>query len=572
MAERGIDVDRLAMAQGLEPADMVLKHARVVNVFTSEILEADIAMADGVILGVGEYQGHNEVDMQGQYVCPGFIDAHLHLESSMVTPAEVVNHAVQWGTTTFIVDPHEAANVVGPAGIEYVLAQTALVSANVYVMLPSCVPSTSFEDNGFTFTSEHMRAYVHNPRILGLGEMMDYRAVLSGDHETRQKIDLFRHKIVDGHAPGLSEKQLSAYVLAGVGSDHETVDFASALRARRQGMQVLIREGSAARNLEAIVRGIVETNTDTVGFSFCTDDKHVEDIQTEGHISFNVKKAIACGLDPVKAVQMATINTARFYGLRHLGAIAPGYQADLVVLRDLTALDVQSVYHKGVRVDSAQNFVVDPSPPHLQQTVRVADGYGPRLSRTGVDESVLQSMIALDPGQITTRHVKLSLSSARTNPPAGLKPNKAAVIERHRATGRMGIAYVLGFGLTGGALASTVAHDSHNLIVIGDNDGDMILAVKEIVRIQGGFVLVSQGQVLHRLPLPIMGLLSDAGFSTVHTTLRAMKDTIRLMGVPADIDPFVNLSFISLPVIPELRLTTRGLFDVSRGLHIDQLS
>ena len=313
-------------------AELVLKNANVVNVFTGEVIKGDVAIAEGIVVGVGQFEGIEERDMEGKYLCPGFIDSHLHLESTLVTPSELIGQAVQCGTTTYIVDPHESANVSGAAGIDYILEQTENVEANVYVMMPSCVPSTEFDDNGCEFTADKMKPYLDHPRILGLGEVMDYVSVVSGDARMHEKLELFQGRTLDGHAPGLGDEDMAAYAMAGIATDHECTDFDYALKERRLGMQILIREGSAARNLEAIVKGIVEHGISTEGFCFCTDDKHIEEIQKDGHINYNVKKAVELGIPAVQAIQMATVNAAKCYGLRHIGAIAPGYQADIVVL------------------------------------------------------------------------------------------------------------------------------------------------------------------------------------------------------------------------------------------------
>ena len=321
--------------KGEVPAQIVFKNAKIVNVFTGEIITGDIAVAEGIIVGIGEYKGLVEKDMTGKYICPGFIDAHLHLESTLLTPAELVSAASRCGTTTFIADPHESANVSGLAGVDYILQQTENCRANVYVMMPSCVPATAVDDNGCTITAEEMKPYLQNKRILGLGEVMDYVSVVCSDPEMHKKLHLFERRIRDGHAPDLSDSDLQAYAMAGIETEHEASTFEYAMKERRNGMTILIREGSAARNVEAIVKGIVENGISTEGFCFCTDDKHIQDILQEGHIDHNVRKSIRLGLDPMTAIQMATIHPAKCYGLKDVGAIAPGYQADLIVLDDL---------------------------------------------------------------------------------------------------------------------------------------------------------------------------------------------------------------------------------------------
>lgn len=552
----------LESAMGSKKSALVLKNGKIINVFTGEILSGDIAVEDGYIAGIGTYEGEKEIDLEGRYVAPGFIDAHLHLESTMVTPPELIENAVAWGTTTYVVDPHEAANVKGKDGIDYILHTTAHVPANVYVMMPSCVPATAFEDNGCVFRAEDMKEYLDNPRILGLGEVMDYVSVVNGAPDMVEKLNLFRHKTIDGHAPGLSEKDLNTYALAGIQTDHECVDYEYAMRERRLGMHVHIREGSAARNLEALVKGIVENKVSTEGFSFCTDDKHIEDIRREGHISYCIKKAVALGIPPVQAIRMATIQAARCYKLDHLGAVAPGYQADLVILQDLEELKITDVYYKGapVREYKIEKQALAAEHP-LKNTVHLKEIRPEDLTyRPG---EAPHAAVQLLPGQIVTKKFYGNLPCEEGCFKQNAEYNKLAVLERHHATGKIGIGAVIGFGIRDGAIASSVSHDSHNISVIGDNDEDMLLAVRELERVQGGYTIVSRGKVLDTLPLPIMGLMSDAGFEQVNELLQRMTKTAHEMGVPKGVEPFVTMSFIALPVIPEIRVTPRGLFDVT---------
>lgn len=556
---------RLAMARGCIKADLVLKNGRVVNVFSGEVLLADVAVSGGQIVGVGHYSGHEEVDLQGRYVCPGFIDAHVHLESAMVSPAHVVLSALGRGTTTFIADPHEAANVAGLSGIEYILDQTEDIPANVFVMMPSCVPATAEEDNGFHLSVFEMAAMVRHPRLLGLGEVMDCASVIKGDADMFAKLELFRGRVIDGHAPGLSSSDLSAYVYSGISSDHEVDSYADALHKRREGLQVLIRQGTAAHSLPDIVTGLVESGIDTTGFSFCTDDKDISDIKREGHLDHNIRLAVSQGLDPVVAIQMATINTARHYGLRWLGGIAPGYQADLVVLEDLRQVSVCAVYHKGQDVIKSPQRYVRQAPDQLKQTVHVADSYRQKLALQSTGAAI--RVVKLIDGQIVTGSELASLEQRDGVLIASRDYNKVAVIERHKASGRVGIGFVAGFGLENAALASSVGHDSHNIIVAGDNDQDMICAAEAIIDMQGGLAISSGGRLLMTLPLPVMGLISEDEPDDVQARLQAMKHLARSFGVSQSIDPFLTLSFIALPVIPELRITTRGLFDVTKGTY-----
>ncbi len=567
--ERQKEMARLQAARGEIAAELVLKNAKIINVFTREIVESDIAVQDGIIIGVGAYQGHTEVDLQGQYVSPGFIDAHLHLESTMTTPPQLIKHCVAHGTTTYIADPHEAANVKGWDGIRFILEQTEQVPANVYVMLPSCVPATPTEMAGCVFDAAEMQKYKDVPRILGLGEVMDYVSVVHGAPEMADKLAQFRGRPCDGHAPNLSDGELSAYVQAGISTDHECTTFAEALRKRRLGMHIHIREGSAAKNLDDIVRGMLENQAETDGFSFCTDDLHIEDIRRTGHIDHCIRRAIALGLEPIRAYQMATIQAARCYGLTHLGAIAPGYQADFVILRDLEQVEVTAVWHKGQSVMAWQvpqdGVTVN---AELRQTIHLAP-----LQKDAfvypVESGKNDSVIGVLGGQIVTEHLEMPLPQENGVFVAREGLNKLAIIERHHATGAMGLAILKGFSLRGGAIGSSVSHDSHNLLVVGDQDDAMHLAVQELERVGGGYTVVADGAVQATLPLPIMGLMTDAPYGETEQKLQKMLQLAHEMGVPEGIDPFITLSFLALPVIPALRITPRGLFDVARFALIE---
>ena len=553
------------MARGLEKAELVFKNGRVFSSGTGEFIEGDVAVADGIVIGVGTYEGETEIDLDGKVICPGFIDSHLHLESTLVTPGELVRQAAQCGTTTFIVDPHESANVSGTDGIDYILDQTEDAPANVYVMMPSCVPATHVDDNGCLLTAGRMKAYLDHPRILGLGEVMDAPSVINGSIAMHEKLHLFQDRVKDGHAPFLSPGDLAAYVLGGIDTDHECVDYEYAMSEARNGMYVLIREGSAARNLEAIVKGIVEHHTDTSSFCFCTDDKHIEEIRKEGHINYNVKRAVQLGLPVEKALQMATIQPARCYGLYQLGMIAPGRQADFVILDNVTDLNVTDVYHCGKKIIKDEKVEVKPCPPHLKNTVHVS-GFSEerlKLKHPGTKARVIQMLEK----QIVTKDVLEEVPRMEADGEKYFAPDgeyqKIAVIERHKNTGKMGVGIVKGYGIRGGAIASSVSHDSHNIIVVGDNDHDMALAVKEMIRTQGGYTLVCNGEIYGTLPLPIMGLMSDAGYENVNEALARMIPKAHEMGVKDGFDPFITLSFMALPVIPEIRITPRGIYLVN---------
>lgn len=557
-------------ARKLIKADLVLKNANIVNVFTDRVEKGNIAIKNGIIVGIGDFEGEEELDIGGQYVTSGFINAHLHLESTMVNPQVLIAQAAMHGTTTFIVDPHEAANVSGRDGIDYILNQTKHSPAHVYVMIASCVPATPLDDNGVRLTARDMEYYVNNRRVLGLGEVMDTHAVIDGDPEMNAKFQLFDGKVKDGHAPGLTREELAAYVLAGVSTDHEGTSYDYIMQERAMGMFCHIREGSAAKNLEAIVRGIVENNTNTEGFCFCTDDRHIEDIMREGDIDNNVRKAVSMGISPIAAVKMATIQPARCYGLRRTGAVAPGFDADLVVWDSLKEFNAQMVFYNGRRIDDMLRIKPEPCPPQLFDTVHLAHIDPKKLVvRPG---NVPFPVIKMIPGEILTERVDMVLPG--TEDGGVFVPNetvsKIASFERHHYTGKVGVGAVVGFGIRGGAIASSVSHDSHNIIVIGDNDEDILLAVKELDRTHGGYTIVEHGEVFDTLELPIMGLISDRSHSYVSKKVRRMTTKAHKMGVPKDMEPFVTLSFMGLPVIPEIRCIPRGIFSVTEWKLLTQ--
>lgn len=555
------------IALGNQKAELVLKNASVINVFTNEILNADVAIQDGIIVGVGEYSGEKEFDLNGKYVCSGFIDAHLHLESTLVNPAQLIYCAGTQGTTTFIVDPHEAANVSGKAGIDYILDQTAKCQANVFVMMPSCVPSAPFEDNGCRMDAEDMKPYLTNPRILGLGEVMDCPAVLRADEAMLNKLDLFRSKIIDGHAGYLGERETGCYALSGIQTDHECCSFEAAQREMRTGMQVLIREGTAAKNLEAIIKGVVKNNFPCHKLSFCTDDKHIEEILKNGHISYNVRKAISLGLDPVEAIKIATIYTANCYGLKNFGAVAPGYRADLLILSDLENVQIDSVLYNGKPLEKPDFDKAESTPSELLHTVHVKlSGEADFCLPLQRDSAVILEVV---PREILTGKTIDKVTVRDGFFVADETYQKIAVLERHHETGKKGLGIVKGFCIRGGAIASTVGHDSHNLIVIGDNDADMYRAVKELKDCGGGYTVVQNGKDPLTLKLEVMGLISRESYEVVQEKLSAMLKKAREMGVPETIDPFITLSFLALPVIPKLRVTTRGLYDVLEEKFVD---
>ncbi len=550
-------------ARKLIKADLVLKNASIVNVFTSRVERGSIAIKNGMIVGIGDYEGEEEIDVEGKYVTSGFINSHLHLESTMVNPQVMIAEAAKHGTTTFIVDPHEAANVAGRDGIDYLLDQTKNSPAHVYVMIASCVPATPVDDNGVRLTAKDMECYVDNRRVLGLGEVMDTQAVITGDPDMNAKFQLFDGKVKDGHAPGLTKEELAAYALAGVSTDHEGTSYEYVMQERAMGITCLIREGSAARNLEAIVRGIVENNATTDGFCFCTDDRHIEDTIRDGDIDNCVRKAVSMGISPIAAIKMATIQPARCYGLRRTGAVAPGFDADIVVWDSLKDFNAQMVFYNGKRIDDGMlNIQPAACPPQLMDTVH--------LSNVNPEKLVIKPgnvpfpVIKMIPGEIITERIDMVLPGTENGGPfvPDDKVCKIASFERHHYTGKVGVGAAYGFGIRGGAIASSVSHDSHNIIAIGDNDEDILLAVKELERTHGGYTVVEHGKIYETLELPIMGLISDRDQSYVSEKVRLMTAKAHEMGVPKDMEPFVTLSFMGLPVIPEIRCIPRGIYSV----------
>lgn len=542
---------------------LVLKNGSIVNVFTEEVLKGDVKIEGGRIVGIGEYSGGEEVDCSGKYICPGFIDAHVHIESSMVSPLEFAKTILPWGTTTIIADPHEMVNVAGAKAVSYLLDAVKKVPVNVHVMLPSSVPSTAFETNGADFTAEDMKAFLEEPGVLGLGEVMCYPDVLAGKKAIMDKLALFQDRMIDGHAPGVLGKELQIYRNAGVQTDHECTNFLEALEKMRAGMKILIREGSGAKNLEVLVKGCLEHNLGLEEILFCTDDKHLEDIKRQGHIRWNVKKAVDLGMEPVKAIKIASLNAARAYGLQGSGAVAAGYRADLVVLDSLSEVTVSSVYKDGQLVDEAylNRFTDAGDASVLRGTVHFEDVTPEKIAvRAGETNVVIENV----PYQL------LTLKSVEAVPSRDgfFRPDsvysKLCVVERHRGTGNAAAAPVKGFGIRGGAIATTVAHDSHNVIAIGDNDEDLCIAINETKKTDGGYVVAAGGRVVGVLPLCLAGLMSSEGGETVIEKIGRLVDYVHGMGVPEYIDPFITLSFMALPVIPQVRLTDMGLFDVEK--------
>ena len=553
----------IRVAQGLEPADLVLKNAEVFHVYTGEFILCDIAIADGYIAGTGSYFGIEEIDMQGRYITPGFIDAHVHIESSMLTPYQFAKAALPCGVTTIVTDPHEIANVCGAKGIQYMLDATEQLPLNVYFMLPSCVPATDFEDSGAVLLAEDLEPFMEHPRVLGLAEVMNAPGVLQQDEKVMAKLEMAGKGRIDGHAPGLTSSQLMGYAAAGITTDHECITKEQALDRLRAGIKVMLREGSAAKNM----RGLLPTvNPDTAPyFMFCADDKIPAELLDSGYINYMVKAAIEEGVSVANALQIATINAARHYGIKDAGAILPGRRADLLVFDNLDEWKPRQVYKDGrLAVDNGQLLQEGRNCDNssLEHTVNLAPVTVESFRLPLKTE--MANVIGLVPYQIVTNKAVLSVKRVDGCAVSDVENDilKLAVLERHHATGNIGLGLVKGFGLKRGALASTVGHDSHNLIVIGTNDEDMLAAVQELQRIGGGICIAEDGQIRGVLPLPVGGLMTNEPALMVAKQQAEMIALAREMGVPEFYSPFLTLAFLSLPVIPSLKLTDRGLVDV----------
>ena len=554
------------VALGEEKADVVLKNADYVNVFSGTVEHGDIAVANGLVVGMADhYDGLMEVDVSGKIVAPGFIDAHIHLESSLVSPTSFARAVLPHGTTTVITDPHEIANVCGMGGIDYMMAATENLPLDVHFMLPSCVPAMAFEENGATLTWRDINAYFDHPRVLGLAEMMNYPGVMMGDRATMEKIVVSQahHKKIDGHAPGLSGTDLNAYIAAGVYSDHECHDLNDAIAKLQRGQFIMIREGTAARNLEALVPLLCDKYVERC--MFCTDDKHPNDLLEKGHIDYIVKKAISLGADPITAIKAACHNAARYFLLNNRGAIAPGYLADFVIIDDFDHFNIEKVYKRGVlMVDHGvvADFPVPEIDPYLVNRAHDTFHVAP-LTAADFTDSRPHAVIGMVNGEITTTD-----GGYTDRIDVDYDILKIAVIERHKNTHHIGLGYIKGYGLQKGAVATSISHDSHNIIVVGTNEEDMAFAANRIVQQHGGITVVENGQVKGELLLAIAGIMSDDTLINVNRDLENAKKAAYDLGVSTGIDPFMTLSFMALPVIPSLRITTRGVFDVTTQRYV----
>ena len=547
----------IAVAAGREKADLVLKNAKYLNVFSNEFLCGDIAVANGLIAGVGKYDGKTEIDVSGKLVLPGFIDAHIHLESSMVTPAEFAKAVVAHGTTTVITDPHEITNVMGIDGVEYMIQASQNLPIDVHFMMPSCVPATEIDESGAELDCKDIDLYLDNKKVLGLAEMMNYVGVINGDKNVLSKIvtSQAHHKKIDGHAPELSGNDLNAYIAAGVYSDHECSTFENALEKLRKGQFIMIREGTAAHNLKALMPLLTQQYYSRC--MFATDDKHPSDLLYGGHIDYIVKQALKNGADPIVALKTATHHAARYFLLNNKGAIASGYLADIVVVDNLEDFNVETVFKCGKLVFDGE--VKDFSAPTVDE--KLAEKCFDTFHLDSVTPSSFKvdgklGLIGLVGGELLTRNLGTADKIDVENDIL-----KIACIERHKGTNHIGVGYVKGYSLKSGAVATSVAHDSHNIITVGCNDDDIAVAVNAIKNSKGGIAVVENGKIKALLELPIAGLMSDEPLTTVNEKLENAKSSAYELGADKSIDPFMTLSFLSLPVIPSLRITTKGVFD-----------
>lgn len=566
---------RIDIAAGRKKAQLVIRNGLVVDIFSHEIIKGSVAVDGGIIIGIGAYEGEKEIDADGAYLIPGLIDSHVHIESSLSTPPQFAAAVMPRGTTTVIADPHEIANVSGIEGIRYMIESSRNLPLDLYFMIPSCVPATDFEHSGAVIGAEEMEKLIGEKEVLGLGEMMDYPSLIAGAEGVLDKLMVAHRaqKAIDGHSPMVEGKGLSAYAVAGVRTDHEcsTVD---EMRERlSRGMYVMLREGSAAHNLEDLLRGVTPENARRC--LFCTDDRQPEDILSKGHIDNHLRIAVRNGIDPITAVQMASLNAAECYHLSGKGAIAPSYDADILFVRDLKDFQVERVFARGVAVASqGEPLFAIPKQIDASKVTGTVNVKPFEVSRFKLKlSSPVAKVMRLSDSSLVTEAVsrKVDLDDDGCflyN--KKLDVVKLAVIERHRASGNIGLALLENYRIRGGAIASTIAHDSHNIIVAGDDDEDMYLAVQELIRVDGGITIVARGKVRGTLPLPIAGLMSDLSASEIDGKLKQMLPIAREdLQVNPGLDPFMTLSFLALPVIPELKLTDMGLFDVTSFTFTD---
>lgn len=565
-------IHRIRAASKKEPADLVIKNGKVVDVFSGKLIETDVAITGGTIVGLGSYEGKSVLNAEGKIVSPALIDGHVHIESSMLTPGAFAGVLAAHGVTSAVTDPHEIANVLGADGIRFMLERAADSLIDIYVMLPSSVPATSFEHNGATLYAEDLEPLFENDHVLGLAEVMDFPAVLNADPQMVEKLLMTRRHTwrIDGHAAGLDADGVNVYKAAGIGTDHECVNIDEAKDRLSRGMYVMIRQGTVAKDLPQLI-GLVD-EVSSRRFLFCTDDKYTDDLISEGSVDHNVRMAIRSGLDPITCIKMASLNAAECYGLRTKGAIAPGYEADFLLLDDLDSFSIDKVYVRGALVSENGKAVTK----HSAHTVKAEDHplilpeLTPENFQIKIGPTQKAHVIEIIPNSLVTRDTveKVPVQDGNFSSSEREDLLKMAVIERHKGLGTIGLGIVKGFGLKSGAIATTIAHDSHNLVVTGYSDSDMIAAAERLKALKGGMVVINKGKVTAELALPIAGLMTDASAEEVAEKLAALRQAAAELGVSESFNPFLTLSFLSLPVIPDLKLTDSGLFNVRTFCHI----
>ncbi|MBD8068008.1 adenine deaminase [Bacillus sp. PS06] len=567
---------RIDASSKREKADVVIKNGRIIDVFTSDIIQADVAITNGVIVGIGDYDGKEIIDAKNHYICPSFIDSHVHIESSMVSPQEFAKVVLPHGVTTIIADPHEIANVSGIKGIQYMLDSSDQLPLNVFMMLPSCVPATPYENAGAILNASDLSPLYDHPRVLGLGEVMDYPSVASASEDMLYKIHdaHSKGKKIDGHAAGLGSDAINIYTAVGIKTDHESVTAQEAVDRIRRGMYLIIRQGSVAKDLPNLI-GVV-TNRNSRRCLFGTDDKHIDDLIHEGSIDHHVRLAIQYGVDPIIAIQMASLNAAECYGLTEKGAIAPGYDADFLIIKDLQRMEIDQVYSRGKLVAKEGRYLVNHKttladiPSSLINSVHIHDINKSDLS-INITTKQKANIIEIIPNSLVTNHLieEVTSNQGQFVPSIEKDQLKLVVIERHSTKNNIGLGIVKGLRIKKGAIATTIAHDSHNLIAAGTNDEDLIFASEEMIKMGGGLLVVENQQVLASLPLTISGLLSEHRFEIVNEQLNVINHALNEIGASAEFHPFLTLSFLALPVIPKLKMTDLGLFDVTKFKHIE---
>lgn len=560
-------LDKINAAMGKVKAELVLKDAFIINVFTQTIEKKDVAINDDVIVGIGKYEGNQEIDCKGLFVAPGFIDSHVHIESSMVTPEIFSDLVIKKGVTTIVADPHEIANVLGEKGIEFMLENSKKGDIDTFFMLPSCVPAVDFEDNGAVLEADNLEKFINHPKVLGLGEVMDVNAVTSGKKNMLKKILMvnIQNKSIDGHCPKINEKELNAYLCANVRTDHECTNYDEALQKVANGMYVMLREGSAARDLKKLLPAVNDKNYSR--FIFCTDDRHIEDLVDEGSIDNCIRTAIDEGMDPMKAYTIASSNAANCYGLKDRGAISPGMKADLVIFEDIKKLKIKNVVKNGKIYKDNHIYEDIITKPSVNVDCIKEDLF--HIEAKGKFVNVIK----VHPGLLVTkkekREVKVNRGLVQYVEGKGEIVNKIAVIERHKNSGKHSVGFIEGLGLKKAAIAQTIAHDSHNIIVLGDNDKDMEIAVNNIIHNNGGIAFVSECKLLECLKLPIGGLMTSQNPDLVMDKITKLNLLAVKFGIKKEVDPFLTLAFMALPVIPDIKITSRGLFDYSKFDFID---